>query len=607
MSTPQNPFEGQYVPEEAGGPAAEPAPGAWEAFGTGLRVAPPSPEAAPVAASESEAVPAQVPANPGLPVSMPIAPPTAPAAGPGVSDDASPGPDGMPVAPPAAFGFPPVPASVVSPVTPPITPPIAHPAALPSEPLVSGEPVAQPPVAPGLAPMAPVAPMAPIAPPMAPMEPVVPMAPASPAAPPSASSNDGPVAPLVASAPTYQEVTERVQDVSLDDILLAVSEAGGSDLHLASDAPPRMRVRGEIIPIKGFSALTGEQVKNLIYGVLTAKQQQRYEENLGLDLSYTVPGQARFRVNVFQQRGLIGAVMRSIPWEILTFEALNIPASIGAFSDLKNGLVLVTGPTGSGKSTTLAALIDRANRTRPDHIMTIEDPIEFIHQSRRCIVNQREVGTDTHSFADALKLVLRQDPDIILVGEMRDLETISIALTAAETGHLVFGTLHTQSAQDTITRIVDAYPAGEKAMVRTQLAASLRAVVCQTLVPTADGTGRQAALEVMVANSNIKSLIRTDKLQQIQSALQAGAQYGMWTLNQDLSRHVLDGVITLEAALDRCSDREDLLNLVGGGDANAAEGAAARALKRAEEARQPDPGPLNPGSMFGGFPPPVTG
>jgi twitching motility protein PilT len=648
VTTPQNPFEGHYSPEEVT-PPVEPQVPAWEAFGAGLPLTPAAPEPAA-----------------GLPVSMPAPPPTASDATPDVAVEAFAEvafiEDG-PVAPPApAGGLPTLPDFPIAPEAPtapapsvqfpgahvpaaqvpgvPVNPmnPVVPVSPAPVVPTPGEMPVAPPAVpgtvpgaVPGLAPglaagtapgLAPAAPgMAPVQPPVAPGPPSVPVAapmsapsvvqpgltqPQAPAhdAPVGRPDSEGPAAPLAGSAPTYEEVVEKVQQVALDEILMAVSEAGGSDLHLASDAPPRMRVRGEISAIKGYQPLTGEQVKSLLYGIMTSKQQARYEEDLGLDFSYTVPGQARFRVNVFQQRGLMGAVMRSIPWEILTFDALNIPSSIGEFSDLKNGLVLVTGPTGSGKSTTLAAILDRANRTRADHIMTVEDPIEFIHQSRKCIVNQREVGADTHSFKDALKFVLRQDPDIILVGEMRDLETISIALTAAETGHLVFGTLHTQSAQDTITRIVDAYPAGEKAQVRAQLAASLRAVVCQTLVPTADRTGRQAALEVMVANSNIKSLIRDDKLQQIQSALQSGAKHGMWTLNHDLARHVLDGRILLSDALDRCSDRADLLNLVGGGDADAAEEAAAKALKRAEEARNPEP-KTNPGAMFGGVMPPA--
>ena len=256
--------------------------------------------------------------------------------------------------------------------------------------------------------------------------------------------------------------------------------------------------------------------------------------------------------------------MRTIPWEILSLDALKLPDSIGEFANLPRGLVLVTGPTGSGKSTTLAAIIDKANRTRHGHIITIEDPVEFLHQHRGCVVNQREVGEDTHSFANALRSVLRQDPDIILVGEMRDLETISVALSAAETGHLVFGTLHTQSAQETITRIIDVFPPEQQQQVVTQLAASLQGVVCQQLTKTADGNGRQAAVEIMIATPNVRALIREKKLQQVQGALQAGAKYGMQTLNQDLANHVLSGRITYDVGLEKASDKEDFNTLVGG-------------------------------------------
>jgi twitching motility protein PilT len=254
--------------------------------------------------------------------------------------------------------------------------------------------------------------------------------------------------------------------------------------------------------------------------------------------------------------------MRMIPWEILPLEDLGMPGVLASFADLKRGLVLVTGPTGSGKSTTLAAIIDRINRTRRGHIVTIEDPIEFLHEHRGCLVNQREVGADTHGFRNALKHVLRQDPDVILVGELRDLDTISVALTAAETGHLVFATLHTQSAQDTITRVVDVFPAEQQQQIRTQLAATLQGVVCQTLVKTLDGKGRAAAVEVMVCNSGIRAMIRDDKLQQIQGALQAGARDGMQTLNAHLAGLVKAGRISYEAGLEHCSNRDDYDTLV---------------------------------------------
>lgn len=508
----------------------------------------------------------------------------------------------------------------------PVAPPPTSTAGLPTAPQQGGVPLAPaasatpgiPVAAPVEAPVSPyaemaVAPPAEVAPsayvPQAPSAPVAPVAPApvpvvgyapGPIAPVYAAVPDGPVAPLPASTPSYSQADgdEAVEKVSLDDMLVAMVDAGGSDLHLAADAPPKMRVRGEIQTIKGYGALTAQQLHTVLYGMMSSKQRQRFEESLELDFSYTVPGQARFRVNVLKQRGSIGAVMRTIPWEILSLDALGLPDIIGEFAGLENGLVLITGPTGSGKSTTLAAIIDKANRTRNHHIMTIEDPIEFIHQSRGCVVNQREVGEDTHSFQDALKHVLRQDPDIILVGELRDLETISVALTAAETGHLVFATLHTQSAQDTITRMIDVFPADQQAQVQTQLAASLRGVVCQTLCRTSDGAGRQAAVEIMIATSNVQALIRDKKLQQVQGALQSGAKFGMQTLNQDLAKHVLEGTIDIDTALTKCSDRDDLLLLVGGREN------ADKIAKRVAEARAPKP---NDGSLYGGYPTPPLG
>lgn len=349
----------------------------------------------------------------------------------------------------------------------------------------------------------------------------------------------------------------------LDDLLIAVLNLGGSDLHLTVGAPPTVRLRGDMTALEGYPALDGEQLRTMLYGVLTERQRKVFEEELELDLAYAVPGHARFRVNIFRQREAIGAVMRMIPWEILPLEKLGMPEVLASFTTLKRGLVLVTGPTGSGKSTTLAAMIDRINRSRRGHIVTIEDPIEFLHEHQGCLVNQREVGADTHAFRAALKHVLRQDPDVILVGELRDLDTISVALTAAETGHLVFATLHTQSAQDTITRIVDVFPADQQQQVRTQLAATLQGVVCQTLVKTVDGTARVAAVEVMVCNSGIRAMIRDDKLQQIQGSLQAGAKDGMQTLNAHLAALVRDGRITYEAGLEHCSNRDDFETLVG--------------------------------------------
>ncbi len=303
----------------------------------------------------------------------------------------------------------------------------------------------------------------------------------------------------------------------------------------------------------------------------------------------------RFRVNVFWQREAIGAVLRMIPWEIKPLESLGMPPVLNTFANLKRGLVLVTGPTGSGKSTTLAAIIDQVNRTRRGHIVTIEDPIEFLHSHKGCIVNQREVGGDTQSFRQALKHVLRQDPDVILVGEMRDLDTISVAISAAETGHLVLATLHTQSAQDTVSRVIDVFPSGQQQQVRTQLAATLQAVVCQTLVPSIDGRGRVPAVEVMVCTEGIRSMIRDDKLPQIPGSLQAGGRVGMQTLNMHLAEHVKAGRIAQEQAFEYCSNVGDLVTLLGG--SSRAAGIAAGAV--ATSAPTPSSAPVTMTPNYG--------
>jgi twitching motility protein PilT len=390
-----------------------------------------------------------------------------------------------------------------------------------------------------------------------------PVAPAPAAAAPPAPLTIAPAAPAATAAPAGPAAAAPRQRLVLDDLLIHVLELGGSDLHLTAGAPPTMRLRGDMEVIEGYATLKPDQLQATLYGVMTERQRKVFEEELELDFAYAVPGHARFRVNVFQQRESVGAVMRMIPWKILPLEDLGMPSVVSDFADLKRGLVLVTGPTGSGKSTTLAAIIDKVNRSRRGHIMTIEDPIEFLHEHRGCLVNQREVGNDTHGFRTALKHVLRQDPDVILVGELRDLETISVALTAAETGHLVFATLHTQSAQDTITRVVDVFPSDQQQQVRTQLAATLQGVVCQALVKTVDGKGRAAAVEVMVCNSGIRAMIRDDKLQQIQGALQAGARDGMQTLNAHLAALVQAGRISYEAGLETCTNRADYDTLVG--------------------------------------------
>ena len=360
-----------------------------------------------------------------------------------------------------------------------------------------------------------------------------------------------------------EEMTGLDRGVSIDEILLQLLERGGSDLHLTVSSPPMIRVHGDLEPLQEFAPLTQTQVQELLYSMLTERQKKRFEEERELDFAYALPGAARFRVNIFQQRGNLGGVLRAIPWNIQPLEALAMPDVIGDFAHLPRGLVLVTGPTGSGKSTTLAAILDKANRTRKSHIVTIEDPIEFLHKHRLSVVNQREVGEDTKDFATALKHALRQDPDIILVGEMRDLETISTALTAAETGHLVFGTLHTSSAGSTIDRIVDVFPPTQQAQIRAQLAGSIQAVVCQTLCKTADGGGRVAATEVLIATPAVRNLIREGKLQSIPSALQTGTKFGMHTLNQNLAELVEAGRITYATAREKCSDAAELNQLLG--------------------------------------------
>ena len=365
--------------------------------------------------------------------------------------------------------------------------------------------------------------------------------------------------------PVAQAFAVPTPELELDELLLMVAEHGGSDLHLTAGAPPTIRVRGAMTPVPGRGVLTPDELRAGLFAIMTERQRQTLEDSRELDFAYAVPGHARFRVNVFWQRESIGAVMRLIPWEIKPLADLGMPAVVETFARLKRGLVLVTGPTGSGKSTTLASVLDLVNRTRRGHIMTIEDPIEFLHTHRGCLVNQREVGADTLDFRNALKHVLRQDPDVILVGELRDLETISVALTAAETGHLVLATLHTQSAQDTVSRVVDVFPANQQQQIRTQLAATLQGVVCQALVPTVDGKGRIPVAEVMVCNSGIRAMIRDDKLPQIPGALQSGGREGMQTLDAHLAAHVRAGLITREVGLEHCAIREDFLTLVGSG------------------------------------------
>ncbi len=353
------------------------------------------------------------------------------------------------------------------------------------------------------------------------------------------------------------------EELVLTDLLVEVLARGASDLHLTAGAPPTLRLNGHLQPMEDRPILVPPVIQKMLYAIVTQKQREKFEAELELDFAYAVPGKARFRVNLYKQRESVGAAFRLIPYEIKKLEDLGVPPAVANFAMLPRGFVLVTGPTGSGKSTTLASLIDLANRQRRDHIMTCEDPIEFLHQHRSSLVNQREVGEDTHSFQKALKHVLRQDPDIILVGEMRDLETISVALTAAETGHLVFATLHTQDAAQTIDRVIDVFPPHQQQQVRVQLAGSLQGVVCQTLVKTADGRGRAVACEVLVATPAVRNLIREGKTHQIYSSLQAGGKFGMRTMDQSLAELVKMAKVSYESALEKSHHAEDFQRLCG--------------------------------------------
>ncbi|MBV8980853.1 MAG: PilT/PilU family type 4a pilus ATPase [Acidimicrobiia bacterium] len=360
----------------------------------------------------------------------------------------------------------------------------------------------------------------------------------------------------------------RAGDLHVNELLERVVDLGGSDLHLTSGIHPSVRVHGELKPLTEFPVMNGSEIRRMIYAVLTQKQRERFESELELDMSHAIPGLGRFRVNVFLQRDSMGAVMRVIPFDLVPLEQLGLPPAVAGLASLPRGLVLVTGPTGSGKSTTLASLVDIINSDKPVHIMTVEDPIEFLHKHKRAVVNQREVGEDTNSFASALKHVLRQDPDVILVGEMRDLETISTALTAAETGHLVFATLHTQDAPQSVDRVIDVFPAHQQQQIRVQLAASLQGIVTQQLVPRRGGGGRAVAAEVLIATPAVRNLIREGKTHQIYSAMQAGGRFGMQTMDQSLATLLKNNVIDLGTALERCANEEDLRRLSGGAEAN---------------------------------------
>ena len=543
----------QPVPNEPGGFAAVPVPTAdTEATNAGWTYSYVADDAAPVEDDPLGSLPVEPAYDGGLPVYD-----LAPASEPAAADTAASVAPVAPVVPVAdfepiqAYEAPPAPAYDVAPVVELPTAELA-PAYVPEQ------------VVPATAPLEPAT---------AALEPATtPLPPA-----PAAFAHDGVptegsqslLAESEAEESAYTRGSTEAEgdenDISLNDLLMHVLDTGASDLHLTSGARPSIRLNGELKQMEDQPILTPPVIQRVLYAALTQKQREKFEENLELDFAYSVPGRARFRVNIYRQRDALGAAFRIIPFEIRKLEDLGVPPSVANFASLPRGFVLVTGPTGSGKSTTLASIIDLANRTRNEHIMTVEDPIEFLHRHQKCIVNQREVGEDTWSFQNALKHVLRQDPDIILVGEMRDLETISVALTAAETGHLVFATLHTQDAAQTIDRIIDVFPTNQQQQVRVQLAGSLQGVVCQTLARTRDGHGRAVATEVLVATPAIRNLIREGKTHQIYSAMQAGSKHGMHTMDQHLADLVMKGRITYEVGLEKCHHVEDFNRLAGRG------------------------------------------
>ena len=358
-------------------------------------------------------------------------------------------------------------------------------------------------------------------------------------------------------------VATALEASELEALLREMVRLRGSDLHLTAGQPPRVRIDGVLAEIADRATLAAEDTMRLVRSLLTASLWRRFEEDDELDFAFEVPELARFRGNCFRQLGCVALSVRHIPAEVAPLEELGLPSILNHFARRPRGLVLVTGPTGSGKSTTLAAMVDGINRRRRGHILTVEDPVEFVHRPRRCIVNQREVGTDTRSFAAALRQALRQDPDVILIGEMRDPETIGSALTIAETGHLVLSTLHTNSAADSVNRVIDAFPADRQGQVRNQLASVLEGVVTQILVPRAYGPGRVAAVEILVATAAVRAVIRDEKVHQLGSLMQAGRKHGMQTLNDDLARLYLKGEVTLEAALKRSAEPRELLRAVG--------------------------------------------
>ncbi len=372
--------------------------------------------------------------------------------------------------------------------------------------------------------------------------------------------------------------------VTLHQLLKTLVDQGGTDLHITTNSPPQIRIDGRLVPLQ-LPPLNAAETKQIVYSVLTDNQKHRFEENLELDFSFGVKGLSRFRANVFNQRGAVAAAFRTIPWEIRSFKDLGLPDIIQGICERPRGLVLVTGPTGSGKSTTLAAMIDKINNERHEHIVTIEDPIEYLHSHKKCVVNQRELHSDTHSFPNALRSVLREDPDVVLIGEMRDLETIESALRIAETGHLTFATLHTNSAAQTINRIIDVFPAHQQPQIRAQLSFVLEGILCQSLLPRANGQGRCLALEIMIPNSAIRNLIREDKVHQIYSVMQTGqTKYGMQTFNQSLATLYFKKQISLQLAISLSHHPDELQEMINRGSgliySPPAPAAAGRPVKR---------------------------
>ncbi len=350
--------------------------------------------------------------------------------------------------------------------------------------------------------------------------------------------------------------------MTMRDLLVAMAERNASDLHITSGVPPTLRVHGHLVPLE-YPPLTPDQTKALAYSLITTEQRERFEANHELDFSYGITGLSRYRVNVYQQKNAVGVAIRSIPHQPKTFEELGLPAeNCNTLITKTKGLILITGPTGHGKTTTMAAMVDKINKTRDVHIITVEDPLEYLHDHQKALVNQREVGQDTHSFPAALKYVLRQDPDVVLIGEMRDLETIQAALTIAETGHLTFATLHTNSCAQSIDRIIDVFPPHQQSQVRAQLALVLEAVFNQLLVPRKDARGRMLAMEILVATPAVRNMIREEKVHQIYSSMQAGQKFGMQTMNQALANLYLRGQITRQEAISRSMYPDELLRLI---------------------------------------------